>query len=475
MSDGLVVGRGARWALFALTLLAYASVLGGPFQFDDRGVIVREPAIQSLGAALASGGLRPLLKLSYAFSWLTGGGSPVAFNVFNHHVHLLCVELVMRLYSAGTDRALRFPFPVRASPGALLAGALFALHPLQTEAVTYISGRSSSLATAFSLLALLLYIEGTRSGRRSYWLGYAGLAFAAALGSKETSLTLPFGFLLWELAVERSPLGAALKRFGVWLGLGALASVALIMNERYFALLYDVLGQRSLLDSLRLQLHGVAYLAERFALLAPLCIDPGLFMADPSWTSAGVTAALLTLALALAAWLYRRGGSGLPLFGVAWLLLQVLVPFVLLPRVDVINERHAYPAGAGLFLGIAALGAARLRSARSTWAIAGVVGLGLATLTWQRNRDYQSEVRLWQATVRVAPDNPRAQNNLGVAYERAGRLPEARVAYARAVKLEPRYAAARENLLRASRPKAGAAPAPSAAPGPVRANPMPQE
>lgn len=445
-------GRRAQLLLLLGVVLAYAVALAGPFQFDDRGVILRDSTVHSLSATLNSlWGLRPLLKLSYSLCWSLGQ-SPVTFHVFNLLVHLLNVVLLVRVFAAATDPALRWPFRSPLTPGATVAAVLFALHPIQTEAVTYISGRSASLGTTFLLLGLLLYAEGVRAGSIRYWLGFTSLAFLAALATKETSATLPLGLLLWDLLIERSHPRAVLRRFGPWLGVALVTSVLLIMNPRYFTLLYDVLGQRSFADSLRYQLGGLSYLFGRLSLIEPLCIDPGLWSKAPSGVAVTSAALVVAAALGLAGWRARR--EPLLLFGVGWFLLQVFVPFVLLPRVDVINERHAYVGNVGLFLACGALADRALAAAGARlWRIwlPGVLGLVLAALTLRRNLDYQSEIELWQSTVRVAPKNPRAQNNLGVAYELAGRNNEAFVAYMRALKLEPRYVAAQDNLLRLNR------------------------
>jgi protein O-mannosyl-transferase len=441
--------RAAFWALLGGTVLVYAWALPTPFQFDDRGVILRETSVHSLGAALASSnGLRPLLKLSYALCWAVGAGSPFWFHAFNLLVHLLNVVLVLRLYSAASAPSARWPFRAGLEPGALLAGLVFALHPIQTEAVTYVSGRSASLATTFLLLALLLYAHGVRTGRKLYWLGLTSLAFVAAVATKETSGSLPLGLFAWDLCVERAGFKAAFKRLAPWLAIASATGVALVMHPRYFSLLYDVLGQRSLADALRFQLAGLLYLVERLLLLAPLCIDPGLWLAPPGWVVSGLTAGATTLALGLAVWRKQYVVA----FGLIWFLLQVFVPFVLLPRMDVINERHAYVGNAGLVLGFGVLGAAT--TARlGAWPRAGLaaaLALLLATCCVRRNVQYASEVTLWQNTVKVAAKNPRAQNNLGVAYELAGRMVEARLAYTRALVLEPRYVAARDNLRRST-------------------------
>jgi protein O-mannosyl-transferase len=141
--------------------------------------------------------------------------------------------------------------------------------------------------------------------------------------------------------------------------------------------------------------------------------------------------------------LWRTRARSVLLFGLTFFLLQVLVPYVLLPRVDVINERHVYAGSVGRDKLDQRAPLLRL------W-LPGAVLLGLSVLTVRRNLDYTSELALWQSTVRCAPKNPRAFNNLGVAHERSGNLHLARAAFARAIALEPRYAAARDNFIRAT-------------------------
>ena len=94
-------------------------------------------------------------------------------------------------------------------------------------------------------------------------------------------------------------------------------------------------------------------------------------------------------------------------------------------------------------------------SATSTWRAWGSSSprapCGPSSATVARNRDYRSPIALWESTVRVAPGNPRAHFNLGIVYEAAGRKPEARLQYARALVIEPRYRDAAEQLARSLR------------------------
>ena len=334
-------------------------------------------------------------------------------------------------------------------PVAVVAGALFALHPLQTEAVTYVTGRSASLSAGFMLAALLLHATGVRSGRRFFTLVLAPAAFLAAVASKETSAIFPLVLWAWEACVERSAWRVLVRRLAPWVGVSLAATYVLVMHPRTYALLYAALGRRSLAEAWRFGLGGMAYLLARLALLAKPCIDPGLWRAPPPDGVVLLTGLLLLAAIVAA--VQRRREQPLVLFGALLFLFPTFVLHVFLPRVDVINERQAYFADTGAFLAVGSLVtplAAAWRTRRWVLPSAAAFTLILLALTLSRNLEYRTEVTLWEATVREAPSNPRAQNNLGVAYELAGRPVDARIAYTRALIAEPRYAAARANLAR---------------------------
>ena len=177
--------------LLAAAALAWLPSLAGVFQFDDYNVIVHNPGVQSW-AGFADGlgkSIRPVLNASYTLSWVSGFGD-TGFHALNVALHVLNIFLVFQI---GLELARRWAVP--GAGAALAAALLFALHPVQTEAVTYVSGRSSSLAAAFYLGSLLLYLRG---GHR---LASAAL-FVLAVGAKETALTLPFALLLCELSAR---------------------------------------------------------------------------------------------------------------------------------------------------------------------------------------------------------------------------------------------------------------------------------
>ena len=171
-------------ALFLLAIcVAYANIWLGGFQFDDYNVIVNNPGVHTWQAWLdgLGHGIRPLLKLSYTLSWTAGWGI-AGFHLFNLFIHLVTVLLVFELSRrfVGEYALLR----EKSLPVALFAALLFALHPANTEAVTYVSGRSSALMTLVYLGGLLFYEVGrAHNDKLLLYLGVP-LCFAAALAVK---------------------------------------------------------------------------------------------------------------------------------------------------------------------------------------------------------------------------------------------------------------------------------------------------
>ncbi|MFO0675849.1 MAG: tetratricopeptide repeat protein [Polyangiaceae bacterium] len=362
---------------------------------------------------------------------------PWSFHVGNLAVHLLNVALVVSL-----ARALRL-----GTWATWTSASLFALHPMQTEAVTYVSGRSAALSTTFMLLALRVRAFRSRSGHAFLREVAALTLLALAILTKETSVVLLAAFVLWDVLLEGVRGRDVGRRIAVGAGLVLVAAVFFLVHPSTFVLLDGAVGQRAFADAVAHQLAGMAYLASRWFLLARPCIDPGLW-AEPSSLAVG-TGALVVATCGILGFT-ERNRRPLVSFGVLAFLLHTFVPFVLVSRVDVINERHAYVANAGLFLAVGVLveeWAARSRRRVVEFATIAVIGV-LVVQTVRRNLEYRSVVSLWEASTREAPKNARAFHNLGVAYEREGRLEPAMRSYTRALELEPRFEAARENLAR---------------------------
>lgn len=459
---------GRLWlsGLLGLTLLVYANGLSGPLQFDDQA-LETDWAARDWAAWWTSLGrrIRPLLKASYILSRSLGealGSIPLGHHLFGLGIHLLAVALAYRVAKDLNGSIFKGGASAAGPTAAATCAAVLALHPLGTEAVTYISGRSVGLATLFALTATALHIKGARTaaaGTRALWsAAAAGCCLAAAL-TREALIVVPAVLTLWEWSRADAPLTpfsvarllTALRRtLGYW-AVAAAAALWLLTHDRY-ADLADVslviVQGRSAEPTL---LAALEYFATRLFLLAPLTIDPDL----APWHLGWPRRLALTVALGgTLVWAWRvRCERPHWLFGLAWILI-FLFPVYLVPlRHDPVSERHFYPALFGVGF-IAACEGARsaARGATTRRLVVGCAWFLVATMlvaTVVRNADYGSEVALWKSAAIASPGKPRVFNNLGVAHMKERRFDLAISCFERALVLDPGHRSAQENLDRA--------------------------
>lgn len=440
------------WLLPPLAALAaYANGLHGSFQFDDYNVIVMEPRVHSFSAWAANlmeGGIRPLLKASYLMNWSIAPNAPFGFHLFNILVHAANAALVFFL-ARNLARRYAPAWGESAEPFALAVALIFALHPLQTEAVTYISGRSVSLAAFFYLAALLAYIEwaGAERGIRLA----SPVLFVCAVATRETALTLPVGLLLYEaFAPDRVGWRIIFRRQAAHWGILAALAAVVLTNKNYLYLLRYAFDLRSAAESFFSQVHGVTHVLSHLVLLDGLNIDPDLRTVAAPSPSTFLLAALLIAPPAAAAITARKN----PLFGfgIFWFYLQMLPANSFIPRTDIANERHLYLSMAGLCIAAGAL-AMHYRERWRQNRRAAFTGFALllcllAAFTARRNLAYASEIALWEDTVKKSPLKARPHGNLGYAYYLAGRREEAEREYRAALQCDPAFFKARANLRR---------------------------
>ena len=487
--------------LLTLTIAAYARTFAVPWYFDDRHFIVENPLVHDLGRALG-GALVPrgLTVLTLALNWRIGGADPTGYHAFNLAVHLatavLAFALLLRLFPGS-----------RAAP--LFGALLFALHPLQTQAVTYVSQRAASLAGLCGLAALLLFllardrleVSGSLLDARHLIL-YLGslLASTAALLAKETGAIVPallllVGLLLhprgatplgeWRLALYTLPFLVyptwVVVRIG--LRLGSTAGVPVSGLET------DVVSPNSVVTPIGYLFteFGViwSYVGKLFLPVRQL-FDAGLEVAPDPFTSANALSGFALMAAVAAAWWLRRRAPGTAC-GILWFLVALAPESSILP-LDPYFEHRLYLPLFGFALALAD-GAAKLGRQRpvTTRACSWLVVAVLFALTLKRNEEWRDPVKLWSedlahgsqsyrsvlgladalfvrgdqeasaAAYRQFVDNAvgRCQRercgstflvNAGVSAERIGDLETAQELLERAVAQSPRYALAHFNL-----------------------------
>ena len=424
-------------AVAAVYLISFRGV----FQFDDYNVIVDNVGVHTWGAFLAGlpRGIRPLLKFTYTLNWTSGLGL-FGFHFVNVGLHAANAVMLFLLASRiGGPSASRF--------AALLPALLFAVHPVQTEAVTYISGRSASLMAFFYLGSLLAYLWGRERGSRLLLYLASPLLFLLAVASKEVALTLPFAMILCEAARrEKDGWRKSLRAQAVHWGLLVALAVLFLAHPGYGRLLEACFDIRGAAANLLTQVHGIGYLLSRLVMPYAMNIDPDLPVFSPG-SPVPLPESLLLAAL-MAAGILGLKNRSMAGFGILWFFLHLLPTNSFIPRLDVANDRQLYLASWGVFMAVAS-GADLLRGkwgARWVTAVAAVLILALGGLAVSRNMVYRSEIALWEDTARKSQGKARVWNNLGYAYQQSGRYRDAEAAYLRALQIDPGYALARGNL-----------------------------
>jgi tetratricopeptide (TPR) repeat protein len=430
--------------------LAYSNSLGVPFILDDAAAIATNPSVSHLGSALSpppglptSG--RPLLNLTFALNHAWGGFGVLGYHAINLLIHasagLVLFGIVARTLAKG---ALAARFGQDARLLALLTAILWTLHPLQTEAVTYVSQRAESLMGLFYLLTLYLFVvaqEATRPGR---W--YLASVLACLLGAltKEVIATAPLIVLLYDRTFCSGSVRGALRlRWRYYLGAAStwllLAGLALNHGSRAVGFGYNVGPWDYALTSCR----SVATYVGLALWPHPLVFDYGMeVIRRPAevWPQALFLAALI-VAAALA--LRFRPAIG---FAFAWFLL------ILAPTSSVIPVAAQPMAEHRMYLPLAAvtcalvLGSYRAMGRRCLSPLA-LLAVLLGSLSFLRNRDFASEGTLWADTVRKCPTNARAHSAYGSVLARTpGSLSRAIAEYEAALTIDPGYVEAHTKL-----------------------------
>ncbi|HKI61018.1 MAG TPA: tetratricopeptide repeat protein [Mariprofundaceae bacterium] len=433
-------------AVFLAAAMAYANAFAGVFQFDDYNVIVHNDAVHSWAVWWNDfgHGIRPLLKLSYLLNWLSGFGE-IGFHVVNLCIHAVTAMLVYQLSRLFLQQAGKQGDSHDAI--ALAAALLFAVHPVHTEAVTYISGRSSSLMALLYLSALLAHAGLHRQGKARLAQPITLLLFLLAVAVKESAATLPLALLLWDKSTGVGWREAMRRQWGIWLAWCGLC-IWFLAQPGYASMLLTSASMHAQGFWGREQLAGMAYLIGQYLWPLSLNIDPDFGHSDT------LTFLLVGLgALLPVAWFLRRELPVLA-FSLLWLFVHLVVLHLFFPRLDIANERQLYLADWPLCL-LLATGLWHLPQRRVAVAAITVLLVLLAGMTLSRNTVYRSEVALWEDTVLKSPHKARVHNNLGVAYLLAGRTDEAKAEFATALSIEPGYEKARDNLLRMNGDRVG--------------------
>ena len=464
-STSLAISRAKEyWTSYALLVialagvLAYANTLDAPLIFSDRINIESNMSLRTLKTSFsvpADSGLagRPFVNFTFAVNYALSGERVAGYHLGNILIHILGAFALFGI----VRRTLLFgplcdDYGNRAAALAFVAAIIWILHPIQTQAVTYLSQRCESLMGLLFLLTFYSAIRGFQADFPFRWHLASVVFFFMGVGSKEVIAAAPPLILLYEiLFIRRSFLDAVRQSWplygGFIIGLGGLAflvatAASAVHNQGLregSATLFQYWGTQSvvLLHYLRLIVWPVGF-----------CFDYG-------WPLASAGEVILPAAVVLsmfsasvwAAW--RRhpvGFLGLWFFVIA-------APSSLAPLLDAADEYRMYLSSAapivltvlvfyhwGNRLNVRLSGRFEKSSIffpRVGITMTLVVAVVLGVLTYQRNNVYRTEEGLWKDTISKAPANRRAHLNLALVYDRVGRIAAAIDEYEAVLRLQP--------------------------------------
>jgi len=461
------------------TCAVYGRTLAVPLLLDDNKSIAENLSIRQFRplwpVLMPKGDFiegRPLINLSYALNYASGGTAVHGYHLVNLAIHVLAGLTLFALVRRTLQRpGMAERFGSAATPLALAVSAIWTWHPVVTESVTYISQRAESLMGLFYLLTLygfVRYAETDAAGTprtdeergletastpfsfqvSSFRLPFAILSVGACflgMATKEVMVTAPIIVFLYDRTFVSGSFAAAWRRHrGVWLALAAtwipLAYLILGLNDRGGG----KLGQGALWWA-----YGVTEcrVIVEYLLLAlwphPLVFDYGPFVPPhlgELWPY------VLVLGLLLAATIVALRRAPKVGFAACWFFLILAPVSSIVPVVgQPMAENRLYLPLAGV-VALVVLGAFALAGRWSLLAFA-VIAAGLGAASFARNLDYLSEQSIWSDTLTKRPDNARAHNNLGVVLTRLpGRRDDAIAQFETALRLNPNFAEAHNGL-----------------------------
>jgi tetratricopeptide (TPR) repeat protein len=450
--------------LFALAALAvYSNSFRVPFLFDDDRNIAGNLYLRSWSGLLTYFRLNAanfMAMVSYALNYRFGGLGVGGYHAVNLSIHWGCACLVYAFILALWDTLRQNNFSESERPPdpsdrfviALLAALVFLCHPVQTEAVTYIVQRNTSLAVLFYLAAMSSYAH-FRNGHSIFFLVAASGFALGAMFTKQIAFTLPFSLLLYELCFRQNNVSKTRRITLASIGLFAallLLALCVIYSKAVAA------GGLSGAARETEEMSRTTYFLTQWNVLRTyvrlLCLPVAQNLDYDYPLTRGLNVPTLAsgfflfLLLASAVILHKKK-IRIAAFCVGWFFVTLSVESSFIPIRDVIFEHRLYLPMLGFAIGAGWWSWKLFHRRRRVWiATATVLILALGIAAYRRNDVWKSVLTLWQDCSRKSPNKARPANNLGLAYSELGDYEKAVAQLEKAVRLEPEFTDAYNNL-----------------------------
>jgi tetratricopeptide (TPR) repeat protein len=434
-------GRSQRWrgeqaavfaagALVAVVFICYANSLGNDFVFDDEFLVPAYSRVQTFSQLVNTllDSYRPMRNVSYAIDFLVWGLKPFGFHLTNVLIHAANVVLVFALIRR---------FSVKLST-AIVAALIFAVHPIQTDSVSYVSGRRDILFTLFYLAAFNAYLIYREKASRTWIVLFLGL-WGLSVMSKEMAVSLPLVILLWNFCGQWKETGGSLLQRSI-----QATKAALLKDKWLYAFLavasfgfgfYAIFVQRasgrtsgsgveywggSLYATLLTVVRVHAWYLKQLIYPTPIAQYFGAFDISTSLLEWRVVVAIAVVGSVLIAGVILLKKETLAAFAI-FSYFAILAPVSqLIPHHELLADHYLYlpMISFSLLIGLVVSRVSeRGRQPRLiAYGLVSVFILTLAGMTVSRNRDWKDELAVWEANYKSVPNSPRASYNLGGLY-----------------------------------------------------------
>jgi len=419
----------AAAAIFVLTLAAYSNSFHSEFHYDDLHQIVENNSVRGLsnipgffrepdmGSYLVGAkGYRPVTYSSFAVNYAISGYKVWSYHLFNFILHFLNAFMVFLLIGytiKSTGREGGF-LP------ALTASLVFAVHPIQTYAVTYVSGRAVLLASFFYLVAFLAFIRyrSGAGGRASKYLLVSTIPILYLLGllSKEMAVSLPVTMLAYDLLITAPERKGRARSFHTWLPHMSL----LLVLAGYILYKKRLMGYAAAQD---LPYGAFQYLMSEakallmYVRLLLLPVNQNIDYRLPLTTASDALVVLSWLMTGLAIWLLfraRKEYAAVSFFGF-WFFITLAPESTLVPIYDIAAEYRLYLPSAGFIAALVVLAPRVIKAPARRALLAGAVVVLLCLLTAGRNAVWATEYTLWSDVIKKTPGSYSGYINRGKA------------------------------------------------------------
>lgn len=421
--------------LFAVGLVVYVNSFINEMFWDDYDSIINNQYIQSwkyfpkyfsenltAGAGIRDNYWRPLLLISFSIDYATGGTEPFFYHFQNFAWHLTASILVFLIGLKIFKNIL---------PG-LIASLLFLVHPLQTEAVTYVAGRGDPMHTALMLGSFLLFLNHKESRKYSY-LVWSLTLFALSLLAKERAIVLPFILTAYLFVLPLEDYAKTWKQKILLLSpYFAITTVyaLLRMTVLHFSDTFD-LGAQTILESATLwqkilvSLAGIGTYARLIVWPAQLYMEKSLpipkSILDPM-VLLGIAVIMFSIFIIQHSFKRKKVAA----FFLLSFFATILPSMHVYPIQGLLYEHWLYPAFPWLFLAIG-MGLSKhidnekssskkiLPSHLGLIILIAISALGIRTIA--RNQDWQNPITFYEKNISLGGVSGRVYTNLGMAYD----------------------------------------------------------